>query len=172
MRRKVCNLLYPADDLKSFSSVVCVHPPSLFCTIQFLHHAKCLYFHHVNYRIYFIICKFIPMNLTFISPCIVIYSYSETNNLHLFLKLFILVKTLHFSDGLSGHPQELKTTNTATDICQTADATCCYWGQVGTPWISISCPLAAGSSSCLTYACCCMCSLEPLMMDGKTVRNM
>jgi len=37
---------------------------------------------------------------------------------------------------------------------------------------SISSPLAAGSSRCLTYACCCMCSLELLMMDGKTVRNM
>jgi hypothetical protein len=32
-------------------------------------------------------------------------------------------------------------------------------------------PLAAGSSSCLTYACCCMCSLELLMMEGKTVRT-
>jgi len=32
--------------------------------------------------------------------------------------------------------------------------------------------LAAGSSSYLTYACCCMCSFELLMMDGKTVRNM
>jgi len=30
----------------------------------------------------------------------------------------------------------------------------------------------ADSSTCLTYACCCMYSLEPLMMDGKTVRNM
>jgi hypothetical protein len=30
--------------------------------------------------------------LTFIDPCIVIYSYSKTNNMHQFLKLFILVK--------------------------------------------------------------------------------
>jgi len=28
------------------------------------------------------------------------------------------------------------------------------------------------SSSCLSYACSCMCSFELLMMDGKTVRNM
>ena len=27
-------------------------------------------------------------------------------------------------------------------------------------------------SACLTYACCCMYSLELLMTDGKTVRNM
>ena len=32
--------------------------------------------------------------------------------------------------------------------------------------------LQAGSSTCLTYTCCCMYSLELLMMDGKTVRNM
>ena len=36
----------------------------------------------------------------------------------------------------------------------------------------ISSPLVASSSSCLTHACCCMCSLELLMMDGKTVRNL
>jgi hypothetical protein len=30
----------------------------------------------------------------------------------------------------------------------------------------------AGSSICLTFICCCMYSLELLMMDGKTVRNM
>jgi hypothetical protein len=37
---------------------------------------------------------------------------------------------------------------------------------------SNSSPLEAGSSSCLTYACCCMCSFELLMMDRKTVQNM
>jgi len=30
----------------------------------------------------------------------------------------------------------------------------------------------AVGSICLTYACCSMYSLELLMMDGKTVRNM
>ena len=32
--------------------------------------------------------------------------------------------------------------------------------------------LSAFYSICLTYGCCCMYSLELLMMDGKTVRNM
>ena len=36
-----------------------------------------------------------------------------------FTNLFILSNTLHFSDGLSVHHQELKTVHTATIICQT-----------------------------------------------------
>ena len=28
------------------------------------------------------------------------------------------------------------------------------------------------SNICLTNACCCMCGLELVMMDGKTARNM
>jgi len=62
---------------------------------------------------------------------------------------FILVwnDTLHVSDGLSVHHQEFNTEHTATGICQTAVI-------------------------CLTNACCRMFSVELLMMDGKTVRNM
>jgi len=36
----------------------------------------------------------------------------------------------------------------------------------------ISCLLASGELTCMTYTWCCMYSLELLMMDGKTVRNM
>jgi len=35
-------------------------------------------------------------------------------------------KTFYVSDGLSVHHQELKIVYTATSICQTATATCCY----------------------------------------------
>ena len=45
-------------------------------------------------------------------------------------------------------------------------------GHTNIKFSNISSPLAARSSSCLTYACCRMCSFELLMMDGKTVRNM
>jgi len=65
--------------------------------------------------------------------------------------------TLHVSDDLSVHHQEFKTVHAATGICQTDTAVCL---------------LTSSSSICLTYACCCMYSLELLMMDGKTVRNM
>jgi len=43
----------------------------------------------------------------------------------------------------------------------------------GTRWnrSSISSPIAAGSSGCLTYTCCCIHNFELLVMDGKTVRN-
>jgi hypothetical protein len=41
----------------------------------------------------------------------------------------------------------------------------------GNEMSSTSFPLAAGSSICLAYAYCCMCSIELLMMGGKTVRN-
>jgi hypothetical protein len=62
--------------------------------------------------------------------------------------------TLHVSEGLVVHHQELKTVHTATGICQTDTADC----------------LLASSQQYLFG--CCMYSLELLMMDGKTVRNM
>ena len=62
--------------------------------------------------------------------------------------------TLHVSDGLSVHHQQFKTVHTATGICQTDTAVC----------------LLASRQQYLFG--CCMYSLELLMMDGKTVRNM
>jgi hypothetical protein len=60
-----------------------------------------------------------------------------------FSNYLFLQNTSRVSDGLSVHHQEFKTEYTSTGICQTDAATCC-----------------------------CMCSLELLMMEGKTVRNM
>jgi len=44
---------------------------------------------------------------------------------------FILfwIDTLHVSDGLSAHHQELKTVHTATGICQT-DTAVCYLASI------------------------------------------
>ena len=82
---------------------------------------------------------------TFVGPCIVIYFYSKTNQMHNISNLFYFGNnTLHVSDGLSVHHQES----------------------------SISCPLASSHRTCMTYTWCCMYSLRLLMMDGKTVRNM
>jgi len=56
--------------------------------------------------------------------------------------------TLHVSDGLSAHLQQFKTVHTATDICQTDTANCLgassrQYLLDGTPWNSISFPLAS-----------------------------
>ena len=83
------------------------------------------------------------VHLTFIGPGIVIYFYSKTNTMHQCIKFILFWNdTLHVSDGLSVHHQEFKTVHTATGICQTDTAVCL------------------------------LASLELLMMDGKTVRNM
>ena len=44
--------------------------------------------------------------------------------------------------------------------------------QVFIKQILLSACYQTDGSICLTNACCCMYSLELLMMDGKTVRNM
>ena len=62
--------------------------------------------------------------------------------------------TLHVSDGLSITHQQFKSVHTATKQ------------------ILLSACQQAHSSICLTNACCCMYSLELLMMEEKTVRNM
>ena len=75
--------------------------------------------------------------------------------MHQCIKLILFWNdTLHVSGGLSFHHQEFKTVHTATGICQTDTADCLL------------------SSSQQYLFGCCMYSLELLMMDGKTVRNM
>ena len=129
--------------------------------------------------------------MTFIGPCILIYSYTITNQMHRF-HTFILSYTPHVLDGLPVHHQELKTLHISTGICQTANAS----GKLvpvqsrsrqqegisktatasGNEMELLPVPSTSsqqkGSSSCLTYTCCCIYSLQLLMMGGKTVRNM
>jgi len=74
------------------------------------------------------------MNLTFIGPCFMIYFYSKTNEMHLFLKFILLCSsTLHVSDGLSFYHLESKAVHTASGICQTDSADCLL---AGTRWNS------------------------------------
>jgi hypothetical protein len=80
--------------------------------------------------------------------------YSKTNQLHSISKFILFCNnTLHVSDSLSFHHQESKTIHIASGIRHTF-------------------PLASSQKTCVTYTLCCMYSLRPLMMDGKTVRNM
>ena len=76
------------------------------------------------------------------------YFYSKNNQMHQCIKFTLFCDDiLHVSDGLSVHHQQFKTVHTA--VKQILLSVCC-----------------------LTNACCCICSFELLMMDGKTVRNM
>jgi len=61
--------------------------------------------------------------LTFRGPCIVIYSYNKTNEMHYFTNLF-WCRTLHVSDRFTVHHQESSTVYTATGICHTGYADC------------------------------------------------
>jgi len=72
-------------------------------------------FHHCSVFIHLssnlIILAKCPRGLTFIGPCIVIYFYSKTNQMHQRIKFILFWNdTLHVSDGLSFRHQEF-------DIC-------------------------------------------------------
>jgi len=63
----------------------------------------------------------------FVVPCIVIYFCSKSNKMDQCLKFILFLRnTLHVSDGLSVHHQEIKTVHTATCICLTYVVTCTY----------------------------------------------
>ena len=66
--------------------------------------------------------------------------------------------TIHVSDGLSVHHQELRNYIQQHAFIKQITAVCLLAGT----------RYQADSSICLTNACCCMYSLELLMMDGKT----
>jgi hypothetical protein len=58
------------------------------------------------------------VNLTFRGPCIVIYSYNKTNEMHYFTNLFWF-RTPRVSDRFTVHHQESSTVHTAVGICHT-----------------------------------------------------
>ena len=64
--------------------------------------------------------------LTFVGPCIVIYFYSKTNQMHNISNLFYFGNyALHVSDGLSVRHQESKTVHTASGIRHTDSVAAC-----------------------------------------------
>jgi len=70
------------------------------------------------------ICSHVHLpNLTFVGPCIIIYFYSKTNQMHNISDLFYFRTTLYmFRTGLSVHHQESKTAHTASGICTVLDS--------------------------------------------------
>ena len=70
------------------------------------------------------------LDVTFIGPCIVIYFYSKTNQMHQSITFILFWNdTLHVSEGLAVYHQEFKTVHTATGMCQTDTAVCLLTGM-------------------------------------------
>jgi hypothetical protein len=86
------------------------------------------------------------------------YSYSTTNKMHLLSQIIYSCKTLYMFRTV--FPSIIRSLKLRIQQWHMSNSYC------------YSLLLAAGSSICLTYTCCCMYSLKLLMMDGKTVRNM
>ena len=87
--------------------------------------------------------------LIFISPCIVIYSCSTTNKMHLLSQIIYSCKTLCMFRRSFVHHQELKTACTATVYVKQMLLPAAIGDEM--ELCSISSPAATGSSSCLTY---------------------
>jgi len=97
------------------------------------------------------------MALTFVGPCIVIYFYSKTNQMHNFSNLFYFGTTLYmFLTVFTSIIRSLR-----------------LYIQHQVYVIQVLWLLAGVSShrTYMTYTWCCMYSLRLLMVDGETVRN-
>ena len=120
--------------------------------------------------------------LIFIGPCIVIYSYSTTNKMHLLSQIIYFCKTLYMFRTV--FPSIIRSSKLRIQQRYMSNS-CCYlllsrmrWNFVPAAIAdemersSLSSPIAAGSSKLFDIYRCCIRSFELLMMDGKTVRNM
>jgi len=99
---------------------------------------------------------FLLPDLTSIGPCIVIYFYSKTNYIHQIIKFILFGVTLYMFRTVFP--------------CITSSSRLYIQKQAYVKQILLSVCLLASRQQCLFG--CCMYSVELLMMDGKTVRNM
>jgi len=88
----------------------------------------------------------------------------SSKQLTLWTKLWLQTSRIPEMSCWTSFPEVRKSLLLVTATC------CCYLLLAGMRW-NISSLLAAGSSICLTYACCCTCSPDFLMMDSKTIEN-
>ena len=75
--------------------------------------------------------QYVTEFFTFIGPCIIIYSYSTTNNMNLFLKLFSLVKR---STCFGRSSQPSSGARNCTYGNRHMSNSCCYLLLVGMKW--------------------------------------
>jgi Ca2+/H+ antiporter len=66
------------------------------------------------------------VNLTFTGPCMVIYSYSITDKMHLLSQIIYSCKTLYMFRAV--FPSNIRSSKLRIQHRQTAAATCCYLG--------------------------------------------
>jgi len=92
--------------------------PACFCQEDWAHLASFWWIstrlHRVTFRV--TVNDMRTSHLTYIGPCIVIYFYSKTNQMHNFSIYSGKVHSTYFG-GLSVHLQEFRTVHTASDIC-------------------------------------------------------
>ena len=94
--------------------------------------------------------------------------YSKANQMHQRIKFILFWNdTLLASDGLSVH-SKIKINLMVHLVGFNVEIIISVQFKISE---SVD-PLASRQQYLLTFACCCMYSLELLMMDGKTVRNM
>jgi hypothetical protein len=88
--------------------------------------------------------------LMFIGPCIFMYSYSTTNEMHLLSQIIYSCKTLYMFRTV--FPSIIRSSKRHLQQRYMSNS-CCYLLQSGMRrnCSSISSPIGAGSSSCLTY---------------------
>jgi len=98
----------------------------------------------------------------FMGPCIVKHFYSKTNQMHNFRVYWMSLYTFR-----TVFPSIIRSSRLYTQLQV-------YVIQVRYMFASrheISCLLANRQQTCMMYTWSCVYSLELLMMDGKTVRN-
>jgi len=68
----------------------------------------------------------------FVEPYILIYCYSTTKMMHLLCQIIYSCKTLYMFGQSFCQSSGVQNCVYSNGICQTAAATCCYWGWDGT----------------------------------------
>jgi len=107
--------------------------------------------------------------LIFIDPCIVIYSYSTTTNMHLFSQFICSCRTLYMLR--TAFPSTIRSSKLRIQQ-RCMSNSCCYLLLSGMRCKFQLIPDSSRYQQLFDIYHCCIRSFELLTMDGKTVRNM
>jgi len=136
-----CEILTWKNDFEYIGQKLCVGKETFHWQQSTLHLLK---FTELWYRQFFNlnhlnaeinpICHLLVLlgDLTFMGPCIVSIFQNISNKMQRYTVYLYLEIALHVSGGTYTHYQERIQLSTASGICHTVTATCCYRGRVGT----------------------------------------